>query len=63
MTVPGEVTPSSSPASTPLDSDKDTLPDVLDDDNDNDGWPDDVELDRGSDALTLNRHHSTCTWA
>ena len=37
-------------ASTPLDSDKDTLPDVLDDDNDNDGWPDDVELDRGSDA-------------
>ncbi len=35
--------------STPLDSDKDTLPDVLDDDNDNDGWPDDVELDRGSD--------------
>lgn len=36
-------------ASTPLDSDKDTLPDVLDDDNDNDGWPDDVELDRGSD--------------
>ena len=37
-------------ASTPLDSDKDTLPDVLDDDNDNDGWPDDVELDRGSDV-------------
>ena len=36
-------------ASTPLDSDKDTIPDVLDDDNDNDGWPDDVELDRGSD--------------
>ncbi len=35
--------------STPLDSDKDTIPDVLDDDNDNDGWPDDVELDRGSD--------------
>jgi hypothetical protein len=23
---------------------------VLDDDNDNDGWPDDVELDRGSDV-------------
>ena len=38
-------------ASTPLDSDKDTLPDVLDDDNDNDGWPDDVEIDRGSDAF------------
>ena len=38
-------------ASTPLDSDKDTLPDVLDDDNDNDGWPDDVELDRGSDVF------------
>ena len=36
-------------ASTPLDTDKDTIPDVIDDDNDNDGWPDDVELDRGSD--------------
>ena len=37
--------------STPLDSDADTIPDVLDHDNDNDGWPDDVELDRGSDRF------------
>ena len=41
--------------STPLDSDKDTIPDVIDDDNDNDGWPDDVELDRGSDIYDRRR--------
>ena len=37
------------PLSTPKDTDRDTIPDVIDDDNDNDGWPDLVELDRGSD--------------
>ena len=35
--------------STPSDMDLDTIPDVLDDDNDNDNWPDEVEIDRGSD--------------
>ena len=37
--------------SVPLDSDQDTIPDVIDDDNDDDGWPDDIELDRGSDPF------------
>ena len=39
------------PLSTPLDTDRDTIPDVIDNDNDNDGWPDSVELDRGSDIF------------
>ena len=39
------------PDSTPSDVDLDTIPDVLDDDNDNDNWPDDVEIDRGSDPF------------
>ena len=41
--------------STPVDSDQDTIPDVLDDDNDNDGWPDDVEFDRGSDPFDADQ--------
>ena len=41
--------------STPVDSDQDTIPDVLDDDNDNDGWPDDVEFDRGSDPFNADQ--------
>ena len=40
--------------SVPLDSDQDTIPDTIDDDNDNDGWPDDVELDRGSDPFDFD---------
>ena len=39
------------PSSTPADTDLDTIPDVLDDDNDNDNWPDDIEIDRGSDPF------------
>ena len=42
------------PSSTPADSDLDTIPDVLDDDNDNDNWPDDIEIDRGSDPYDEN---------
>ena len=42
------------PSSTPSDSDLDTIPDVLDDDNDNDNWPDDIEIDRGSDPYDEN---------
>ena len=40
--------------STPQDTDLDTIPDVLDDDNDNDNWPDEVEIDRGSDPFDEN---------
>lgn len=36
---------------TPPDYDEDGMPDAIDEDSDNDGWPDDVELDRGSDHL------------
>ena len=42
------------PSSTPSDTDLDTIPDVLDDDNDNDNWPDDIEIDRGSDPYDEN---------
>ena len=37
--------------STPPDYDEDGSPDAIDEDSDNDGWPDDVELDRGSNHL------------
>lgn len=40
--------------STPLDTDLDTIPDVLDEDNDNDDWPDEIEIDRGSDPFDEN---------
>ena len=39
---------------TPPDYDGDGSPDALDEDSDDDGWPDDVELDRGSDHLDEN---------
>lgn len=39
---------------TPPDYDGDGSPDALDEDSDGDGWPDDVELDRGSDHLDKN---------